>query len=131
MNAKLLTGGLVPLCTTVASQEIFDAFSSADKSDALLHGHSYTAHAVGCQVGVEALRRMAAMERGGQWAVPRRLWQDQHPNLSENSNAADVWSLWSPDVLRNLSQADPVEGLYALGTVLVISLRDVQGQGGK
>ena len=42
VNAKLLTGGLVPLCTTAASQAIFDAFLSDSKADALLHGHSYT-----------------------------------------------------------------------------------------
>lgn len=132
MNAKLLTGGLVPLCTTVASQAIFDAFSSADKSDALLHGHSYTAHAVGCQVGVEALRRMDAMARGGQWADHRRLWQEQPTAAAaaaSTSGPSDIWSVWSPDVIRRLSQTESVEGVWALGTVLVMSLRDVQGGG--
>ena len=46
-HAKLLTGGLVPLCTTLASDSIYNAFLSSEKRDALLHGHSYTAHAVG------------------------------------------------------------------------------------
>lgn len=127
VNAKLLTGGLVPLCTTVASQAIFDAFSSADKSDALLHGHSYTAHAVGCQVGVEALRRMDAMAQGGQWADHRRRWQEQ--STASTSGPSDIWSVWSPDVIRRLSQAESVEGVWALGTVLVMSLRDAQGGG--
>lgn len=133
MNAKLLTGGLVPLCTTVASQAIFDAFSSADKSDALLHGHSYTAHAVGCQVGVEALRRMDAMARGGQWADHRRLWQEQPTAAAaaaaSTSGPSDIWSVWSPDIIRRLSHTESVEGVWALGTVLVMSLRDVQGGG--
>lgn len=123
VNAKLLTGGLVPLCTTVASQAIFDAFSSADKSDALLHGHSYTAHAVGCQVGVEALRRMSLMDHSGHWAHAQQLWP------SPTASVGAVWSLWSPAIVRQLSQADPVEGIYALGTLLAISLRDVQGGG--
>jgi dethiobiotin synthetase/adenosylmethionine--8-amino-7-oxononanoate aminotransferase len=39
-HAKLLTGGLVPLCTTLASDSIYNSFLSSDKSDALLHGHS-------------------------------------------------------------------------------------------
>lgn len=123
VNAKLLTGGLVPLCTTVASQEIFDAFASADKSDALLHGHSYTAHAVGCQVGVEALRRMALMDRNGHWAHAQHQW------APSTASAGAVWSLWSPTIVRQLSQAEPVEGIFALGTLLAISLRDVQGGG--
>lgn len=122
VNAKLLTGGLVPLCTTVASREIFDAFSSADKSDALLHGHSYTAHAVGCQVGVEALRRMSLMASHGHWAHAQQQWPS-------TPSVGDVWSLWSPTIVRQLSQAGPVEGIYALGTLLAISLRDVQGGG--
>ncbi|CAN0567910.1 unnamed protein product, partial [Ectocarpus sp. 12 AP-2014] len=41
--AKLLTGGLVPMAATVATERVFDAFSGA-KADCLLHGHSYTAH---------------------------------------------------------------------------------------
>jgi dethiobiotin synthetase/adenosylmethionine--8-amino-7-oxononanoate aminotransferase len=55
VHAKLLTGGLLPLAATVASESIFGSFESDDKSDALLHGHSYTAHAVGCQVAIESL----------------------------------------------------------------------------
>lgn len=118
VNAKLLTGGLVPLCTTTASQEIFEAFSSSEKSDALLHGHSYTAHAVGCQVAVDTLRTMDAMEQDGFWAAYQDRWQGQ-----------DVWSLWTPGLVWRLSAMDSVEGIFALGTVLSISLRDFGGGG--
>lgn len=67
VHAKLLTGGVVPLCATLASESIFRAFASDDKTDALLHGHSYTAHAVGCQVALESLRQLRALDRGGHW----------------------------------------------------------------
>ena len=121
VNAKLLTGGLVPLCTTTASQAIFDAFSSSEKSDALLHGHSYTAHAVGCQVAVDSLRTMESMAQGSKsahWEMYQKNWGDE-----------GVWSMWSPDLVRDLSGVDSVEGIFALGTVLSISLRDGQGGG--
>lgn len=37
--------------------------------------------------------------------------------------------MWSRDLLRDLSYADSVESVFALGTVLSISLRDAQGGG--
>lgn len=49
--AKLLTAGSVPLAVTLASDDVFHAFDGDSKAQALLHGHSYTAHPVGCQVG--------------------------------------------------------------------------------
>ena len=39
---------------TVAKSSIFNAFAS-DKEDALLHGHSYTAHPVECQVAIKSI----------------------------------------------------------------------------
>lgn len=123
VNAKLLTGGLVPLCTTAASQEIFRAFDSPDKSDALLHGHSYTAHAVGCQVAVDSLNTMMKLERNGSWDDYRRDWA--------SASTPEVWSVWSHDLVRDLSCAESVNGVFAIGTVLVVSLQDLHGSGGK
>jgi adenosylmethionine-8-amino-7-oxononanoate aminotransferase len=48
--AKLLTAGMVPLAVTLARDEVFHAFDGDSKAQALLHGHSYTAHPLGCQV---------------------------------------------------------------------------------
>lgn len=132
VNAKLLTGGLVPLCTTMASNEIFAAFSSPEKSDALLHGHSYTAHAVGCQVAVDSLRTMMQMERRGAWDAYRRDWQSSAAMASEASRCGDapeVWSVWSQGLVKDLSFAPGVEGVFAIGTVLVIALKDAHGGG--
>ena len=128
VNAKLLTGGLVPLCTTVASEEIFNAFSSAEKSDALLHGHSYTAHAVGCTVAVDSLKTMAKLDTDGSWDVYRADWRSSSPATVESS-APEVWSVWSHGLLEDLSSAKSVESVFAIGTVLSISLRDEAGGG--
>ncbi|KAB8073528.1 pyridoxal phosphate-dependent transferase [Aspergillus leporis] len=122
VNAKLLTGGLVPLCTTMASNEIFEAFSSPNKSDALLHGHSYTAHAVGCQVAVDSLQTMIRMESSGSWDGYRQDWGETLSNL-------EVWSVWSHGLVSDLSHAQSVDGVFAIGTVLSISLKDMHGGG--
>lgn len=53
--AKLLTGGSVPLAATVTSEAIFALFKDKSKLNALLHGHSYSAHALGCQAASAAL----------------------------------------------------------------------------
>lgn len=45
----------MPLAATLASGEVFDAFSSASKLDALLHGHSYSGYPIGCAAAVAAL----------------------------------------------------------------------------
>ncbi|EWG45943.1 adenosylmethionine-8-amino-7-oxononanoate aminotransferase [Fusarium verticillioides 7600] len=121
VNAKLLTGGLVPLCTTMASESIFDAFVSDDKSDALLHGHSYTAHAVGCQVAVESVREMQDMEKRGEWEWAEKDWEED----------TQAWSVWSREFVNSVSHNQQVLGVWALGSVLAISLRDEDGVGYK
>ncbi|KXJ89004.1 bifunctional dethiobiotin synthetase/adenosylmethionine-8-amino-7-oxononanoate aminotransferase [Microdochium bolleyi] len=135
VHAKLLTGGLVPLCATLASESIFAAFGSDDKSDALLHGHSYTAHPVGCQVALESLREMNSMHASGDWSWAWSQSQQQEPaqrRLRVAEEAPLVWSLWSSDFVDQVSHmAARVEGLWALGSVLAITLRDGAGSGYK
>lgn len=126
VHAKLLTGGLLPLCTTLASESIFTAFEGDDKSDALLHGHSYTAHAVGCQVAVESLREMLSMESRGGWD-----WAKANGWITEQQHLP-VWSMWSRDFVELVSQqATRVTGVWALGSVLAISMRAEDGAGYK
>ena len=40
------------------SSEVFDAFLGSERSDALLHGHSYTANPLTCAAALEAVRQM-------------------------------------------------------------------------
>ncbi|KAL0779323.1 hypothetical protein CaCOL14_003807 [Colletotrichum acutatum] len=134
-NAKLLTGGLVPLCTTSASDSIFRAFESDEKSDALLHGHSYTAHAVGCQVALESLRELQRIDRDGEWnwAKTNGWGASATANSStqvESGSSAEAWSVWSQSFVDWISkQAGRVDGVWALGSVLAIHLQDSEGAG--
>jgi len=45
---KGLTGGVTPLAATAARREIFEAFLSKEPERALMHGPTYTAHALAC-----------------------------------------------------------------------------------
>jgi adenosylmethionine-8-amino-7-oxononanoate aminotransferase len=54
--AKGLTGGTMPLAATICRESFFRDFLSADKSKALLHGHSFTANPLGCAVARAALK---------------------------------------------------------------------------
>ncbi|KAL1638064.1 hypothetical protein SLS58_008990 [Diplodia intermedia] len=134
VNAKLLTGGLLPLATTMASDQIFQAFASDDKSDALLHGHSYTAHPVGCQVAIESVGTLQAMEQQDKWNEFREMWRvPPTPSDAADSNdrLSNVWSVWSYPFVEELSSMDKVEGVWALGSVLAIHLKDEAGAGYK
>jgi len=46
--SKGLTGGVLPLGLTIASQEIYNAFLSVDRAKAFLHGHSFTGNPLSC-----------------------------------------------------------------------------------
>jgi dethiobiotin synthetase/adenosylmethionine--8-amino-7-oxononanoate aminotransferase len=122
VNAKLLTGGLVPLCTTTASQEVFEAFLSDEKADALLHGHSYTAHAVGCNVAVDSLRIMKRMKDQGSWDAFKQDWGNE-------KNGKGIWSMWSRGFVAEVSKLENVDHVVTIGTVLAIALRDPKGSG--
>ncbi|QSZ34312.1 hypothetical protein DSL72_005903 [Monilinia vaccinii-corymbosi] len=148
VHAKLLTGGLLPLCATVASESIYEAFLGDEKSEALLHGHSYTGHAVGCEVARVGLETMQALDndKDGGWEGFRRDWGVDTASRSKATGGttldtevkkvgsgeqekAQVWSIWSRDFVTSLSHLESVDGVVALGSVLAITFKDEQGGG--
>ncbi|KAK9418499.1 hypothetical protein SUNI508_07987 [Seiridium unicorne] len=128
VHAKLLTGGLVPLCTTLASESIFRIFESDDKTDALLHGHSYTAHPVGCSVAVESLRQMQAIETNGTWDWAKQGGWSQ-VSVDRSTANPEIWSMWSRSFVDWLSHRPSIAGAWALGNVLAIHLNAPSGAG--
>lgn len=138
----------MPLCTTLASEDIFQTFSSSDKTDALLHGHSYTAHPVGCQVALEAVKEMQKMENRGDWDwAKQQAWLAPEKASASGSNSrvgheygghqsslqtpGEVWSVWPYNLVDHLSrQSTRVSGVWALGSVLAIHMKDASGSGG-
>lgn len=114
------------MCTTLASEAVFDAFASDRKTDALLHGHSYTAHAVGCLVAVESLGEMMRMEKAGAWDWAKLSGWTGGDERVQSAKDGDgiVWSVWSADFVGQISRnTAEVTGTWALGSVLVIKMR--------
>jgi adenosylmethionine---8-amino-7-oxononanoate aminotransferase len=53
--SKALTAGYLPLGATVATENVFDAFVSGDRSRTFFHGHSFTANPLACAVALASL----------------------------------------------------------------------------
>jgi adenosylmethionine-8-amino-7-oxononanoate aminotransferase len=53
--SKALTAGYLPLGATVATDAIYDAFLSDDRTRTFFHGHSYTANPLACAVALASL----------------------------------------------------------------------------
>ncbi|CEG65135.1 hypothetical protein RMATCC62417_01987 [Rhizopus microsporus] len=111
--AKTLTGGLLPLALTVTKESIYNIFLSKNKPDCLLHGHSYTAHPMGCAVAKTSIETLDHLSET-KWNVFRNNWKKQDA----------VWSMWSPAVVDQLSRYNNVESVMALGSVLAVELKD-------
>jgi adenosylmethionine-8-amino-7-oxononanoate aminotransferase len=54
--AKGLTGGVLPLAATMATEEIFQAFLSEDRTKTFFHGHTFTANPIACAAAVASLK---------------------------------------------------------------------------
>jgi adenosylmethionine---8-amino-7-oxononanoate aminotransferase len=75
--SKALTAGYLPLAATVATEAVYEAFLSDDRTKTFFHGHSFTANPLGCAVALASLElfetervldrvtRLEAQLRGG------------------------------------------------------------------
>lgn len=132
VHAKLLTGGLLPLALTTASTSIFETFLSEDKTDALLHGHSYTAHPIGCAVANKSLDQLNQMHTTGSWSNFQSPWTppSNQSTSTSKSTSTTAFSFFSLTTLTRLSHHARVSGCFALGTVLAVTLHSPGGGSG-
>ncbi|KAL4451869.1 hypothetical protein ABPG75_007531 [Micractinium tetrahymenae] len=141
--AKLLTGGLVPLSATLATDAVFKAFEGDSKMHALLHGHSYTAHPIGCAAGTAALQlyrdpalnpNLCTPEEPGRCRQQAAAQQHGGGLGSSGSGSSDgacacagpcgsLLPLWDSKAVAALSSHPAVRGVVPLGTVLAVQLR--------
>jgi len=103
---KSLTG-LSPLGVTLASKEVFDAFSGDNPSDALLHRDNYMAYPMGC---VAALHVLESYDRGLQ-TIPK-------------GNFHEPRMLFDEEQVRSLSMLPLVEQSFSYGSVMTVTLVD-------
>ncbi len=58
--AKSLTGGVLPLAATLATDAVYQAFLGPDTRRAFLHGHSFTANPIACAAALASLELLPA-----------------------------------------------------------------------
>ncbi|KAI8583664.1 hypothetical protein K450DRAFT_222199 [Umbelopsis ramanniana AG] len=119
--AKVLTGGLIPLALTITTDSIFNNFLSDNKADCLLHGHSYTAHPMGCAVAKASIDILEQLNSDGSWSHYKQDW-----GVKANEN---IWSMWNKNTVDFLSHLPNVQGVNAIGSVLAVELKDAEGRG--
>lgn len=126
---KLITGGLLPLGLTLASEDVFDAFEGESKEQALLHGHSYTAYPAACATAITALN----IYHTKRFNPNLRNAEDsnfQKPNLPKSIPSEPklkpqeciLECLWDEEMIKELSFHPAVEGVVPIGTLLAVTL---------
>jgi len=93
------------------------------KLDALLHGHSTTAHPIGCAVANKTLDIVQKLVNSQPMFNAQAKWA----KLSGDGGRVTVWSLWDPDFVHALSYMPMIAEVMTLGTVLAIKFKDEEG----
>lgn len=88
--SKGLTGGMLPLSVTLASEPIYASFLSDDRAQTFFHGHSFTANPISCAAAHANLELCKSLHLAEQWrrieAVHlRRLSRLRHPEILEDA----------------------------------------------
>jgi len=87
---KALTGGITPLAATIASERVYQAFHDEDEGKALMHGPTFTGHAVGCAVANASIDLFEAEPRLHQVARLETGFRDGLSSLTADPRVHDV-----------------------------------------
>ena len=104
--SKGLTGGVLPLGLTVATQEIYTAFLSDERAKALLHGHSFTGNSLSCAAACASLDLFEI----------EHTWDNVKRICNQNKEFAD--KIQDHPVLKNVRVA---------GTILALEIETGEG----
>ena len=109
--SKALTGGYLPLGATVATESVYEAFLSEDRTRTFFHGHSFTANPLTCAVA------LASLDLFGEADVLRQV------------TALEGWLQRGLEPLRSLSIVGDVRVIGGVGIVELVSDKN-QAEGG-
>lgn len=87
---KALTGGITPLAATIASERIYASFHDEDEGKALMHGPTFTGHAVGCAVANASIDLFEAEPRLEQVRSLEAALRDGLAGLMSDDRVSDV-----------------------------------------
>lgn len=86
--SKGLTGGALPMGTTLASQAIYDSFLSTDKARTFFHGHSYTGNPISCAAAVASMSIFDNEPVTSRINIINEIHNERMPRLAEKQNYA-------------------------------------------
>ncbi|MEL6859857.1 MAG: adenosylmethionine--8-amino-7-oxononanoate transaminase [Pseudomonadota bacterium] len=87
---KALTGGITPLAATIASERVYQAFHDEDEGKALMHGPTFTGHAVGCAVANASIDLFESEPRLEQVAQLEAAFRDGLSGLADDPRVCDI-----------------------------------------
>jgi adenosylmethionine-8-amino-7-oxononanoate aminotransferase len=87
---KALTGGVIPLAATIAGAHVYSAFHAEEGSKALMHGPTYTGHALACAAANASLDLFASEPRLAQVAALDAHYRQELSPLRDHPAVADV-----------------------------------------
>ena len=129
----MTAGGMLPLSATLATNSTFEAFQHDSKLKALLHGHSYTAHAIGCSAANTALdlytnpacnpnfpqtRTQAVSLAETQTRAETAAGTQAKIEAESEAEVPSLLELWDEQIVEQLSRHDRVQKVVALGELL-------------
>ena len=101
--SKGLTGGMLPLSLTVATEEIYRAFLSQDKGKMFLHGHSFTGNPISCAAAVANLQ-----------LIKKGDWQEKCRAINKINR----------DRIKKMAGRAGVKDTRILGTIAVVEFAE-------
>jgi adenosylmethionine-8-amino-7-oxononanoate aminotransferase len=110
--SKGITGGYMPLGATVATEAIYDAFLSEDRTRTFFHGHSFTANPLACAVAIASLN----------------IFRDEH--ALDRVAALNRWLTAGLEPLGALSVVGDVRILGGVGVLELVSDKATKSGGG-
>jgi adenosylmethionine-8-amino-7-oxononanoate aminotransferase len=110
--SKAITAGYMPLGATIASEAIYDAFLSDDRTRTFFHGHSFTANPLACAVAVASFD---LIQKSGTLVRIGRI---------------ESWIQAGLEPARDLPIVGDVRVIGAIGIVELVSDKSTKGAGG-
>lgn len=87
---KALTGGITPLAATIVSDKVYAPFDAVEGDKALMHGPTFTGHALACAVALASLDLFEQTDRLAQVRHLEALMQENLGRLIDDKRVADV-----------------------------------------
>ncbi len=82
--SKGITGGVLPLSATLATERVYEGFLDDDLKRGFLHGHSYTANPIACAAAAANMRLLEGGEPYARAAAIERFYAERLPALAEH-----------------------------------------------